>query len=145
MCYRAGPRDRLVSPSVACLDFYWADSEPSTRIADIIRAMRMRVARDATLFRRGVVELEGADGLRELLRLVLQSLRRSGACSTSAAFSCVTLSICVTAWLICSMPSLCSLLDELISATISVTWRMLFTTSPMICPASSTILPPVPT
>ena len=48
--------------------------------------------------------------------LALDPVARAAAvCSTIAAFSCVNWSNGLTAWLICSMPSLCSPADRLIS------------------------------
>src|SRR6476661_4139691 len=49
------------------------------------------------------------------------------ASSTSAAFCCVDSSSCATAWLICSMPAVCSCVAALISAMMSVTFLTLST------------------
>jgi hypothetical protein len=62
----------------------------------------------------GAFQLEHAHQFRQLARLVLRACCRGGF-STSAAFCWVTSSICVMAWLTCSMPSLCSELAAVIS------------------------------
>ncbi len=56
--------------------------------------------------------------------------------------SIVTWSICSTAWLICSMPSVCSLLAVVISPMMSATRRTLTTISSMVEPAVSTCFTP---
>ena len=57
-----------------------------------------------------VPELEHRDRLRPAAAPAPSGFRRRRrASSTSAAFCCVTWSICATAWLTCSMPALCSL------------------------------------
>ena len=58
--------------------------------------------------------------------------------STSAAFCWVIWSICVTAWLTCSIPAVCSWLAAEISPMMSVTRRTLATISSMVLPAEST-------
>ncbi|MNN86510.1 hypothetical protein D3C81_2039380 [compost metagenome] len=55
--------------------------------------------------------------------------------STRAAFCWVTLSISLMAWLICSMPAVCSALADVISSMMSVTRRTLSTMSVMVLPA----------
>ncbi|MNN11562.1 hypothetical protein D3C81_1245250 [compost metagenome] len=61
----------------------------------------------------------------------------AAACSTSAAFCCVTPSICVTARLTCSMPVVCSALAAEISPMICVTRPTAPTISSMVRPACS--------
>src|ERR1700739_2517088 len=51
-------------------------------------------------------------------------LAAAAACSTRAAFCCVTPSICVTAWLTWPMPLLCSCEAAVISFMMSVTRRI---------------------
>ncbi len=62
--------------------------------------------------------------------------------STSAAFCCVTPSICVTARPTCSIPESCSREAAAISATISVTCLTELTISSMVLLASSTSFVP---
>jgi hypothetical protein len=55
-----------------------------------------------------MVQLEHGNRAGQRFGLLLHGRCGRRACSTSAAFCCVTLSICDTAWLTCSMPALCS-------------------------------------
>jgi hypothetical protein len=66
----------------------------------------------------------------------------AAASSTSAAFCCVTSSIWPTAWVVCSMPELCSFEADAISVTSPATCWKLATTSSIVVPASCTSLAP---
>ncbi|MNV65977.1 hypothetical protein D3C71_1587020 [compost metagenome] len=70
-------------------------------------------------------------------RLACSSIDRAAALasSTSAAFCWVVSSICITVWLTCSMPELCSCDAAEISAMMSVTRCTDATISPIVVPA----------
>ena len=90
------------------------------------------------------VDLEHRHRLGQALRLFLQRAR-AAASSTSAAFCCVTSSICDTARFTWSMPLDCSSDAAEISPMMSVTRLTDATISCIVAPARSTCCEPAPT